>query len=216
MLSHYDILSVYILGIYPFVRTWCAVLLGRFCCAQLFLALTPCQCTYISFHILSPNREKKVAYFQSLTQYLVHNERRVEPLCHDTEYQALLFVGICCRRCGAAADTRRWRLQQWEPVRCCDGPGAGVAAGPPTPPISATFIPPPPTSFPSPSSRRRCRRRQYQAAAQTTTGAGAAAATGPEPAPPTTGAGGGRMMARIWGRGNKAQWLTLLLSRTCT
>jgi hypothetical protein len=58
--------------------------------------------------------------------------------------------------------------------RCCDGPGAGVAAGQPTPPISNALLLPP-TSFPSPRSHQRWRRRRYPAAAQATMGAGAAA-----------------------------------------
>jgi hypothetical protein len=78
---------------------------------------------------------------------------------------------------------------------CGKGPGAGVAAGPPTPQISDALI----TSFRSPRSRRRRRRRRYPAAALATTGAGAAASTGPDQAPPTTGAG----CLCIWGRGNK-------------
>ncbi len=108
---------------------------------------------------------------------------------------------------GAAAYTWQQRRQRQVVVgnngsRCHwgDGPGASVAAGPPTPPISDALIPPPTTtSFSSPRSRRRRCRRRYPAAALATTGTGAAAATGPEPAPPTTGAG----CHRIWGRGNK-------------
>ncbi len=69
---------------------------------------------------------------------------------------------------------------------------------------------PPPSSFPLPVPADAGGAADSPATAPTT-GTGAAAATGQEPAPPTTGASGGR----IWGRGNKSQWLTLLLSRTC-
>ena len=60
---------------------------------------------FISFH---PTEGKNITYFWSRTQYLVHTDQWVEPLRHDSRYQALLFVGICYRRrrrnrCPAAA-----------------------------------------------------------------------------------------------------------------
>jgi hypothetical protein len=95
--------------------------------------------------------------------------------------------------------------------RCGDGPGAGVAAGPPTPPISDALIPPrPPTYFPSPRSRHAggaadTRRRWQQR----------------EPVPVQRRARNRRRQQReaavaASGGGEiKKQWLTLFLGRTC-
>ncbi len=201
MLSHYVILlypSIPLVFIILFLHG-VRLCLGFFCWVQLFFGSNSLP---ISLNI--PSYPFTQQWGKKLHTFSLEPNTLCKMSSELNHYSTILNIRHCfllvyVTDAGAAADTRRWRSPQREPVplrrwarsrrRCW--------------PADATDIrrphPPPSTPLPAPRSHRRRRRSRYPAAAQPTTGACAAAATGPEPTPPSTGAGG----RRIWGRGNK-------------
>jgi hypothetical protein len=127
-------MSVYILGIHPLSLHGVLHCMGFFCCARFFFWLQrlanilKCKFPFISFH---PTEREKLAYFQSRTQHLVHTEQRVEPyvrvepLCHNTGYHALLFVGMLPTQAPAQIPVGV-AANNGSRCRCSDGPGTGV------------------------------------------------------------------------------------------
>jgi hypothetical protein len=93
-----------------------------------------------------------------------------------------------------------------------DWPGAGVATGPPTPPIFDALIPPPlqpPSPLPAPADAAAAtdtRRRRWQLREPVQLRRRARSRRHQQREPAAAASGGGEI---------KTQWLTLFLSRTC-